>query len=114
MDFRKESYSETLQDFTAVVDTLGREKEGSQSMLMEVKGAAYFSLQPAILKVNENAPSHENPGTPRGGGSGFVEVQRATWVYVCARGKAKEILHESFYLTKKAGCLERCRAYYVE
>lgn len=51
MDFRKESYSETLQDFTAVIDTLGREKEGPQSLLMEAKGAAYFSLQPAILKV---------------------------------------------------------------
>lgn len=51
VDFRKESYSEALQDFTAVVDTLGREKEGPQSLLMEAKGAAYFSLQPAILKV---------------------------------------------------------------
>lgn len=54
VDFRKESYSETLQDFTAVVDTLGREKEGPQSLLMEAKGAAYFSLQPAILKAREN------------------------------------------------------------
>eukprot|EP00903_Cladosiphon_okamuranus_P005443 g5428.t1 len=51
VDFRKESYSETLQDFSAVVDTLGREKEGPQSLLMEAKGASYFSLQPAILKV---------------------------------------------------------------
>eukprot|EP00752_Nemacystus_decipiens_P010993 g9770.t1 len=51
VDFRKESYSETLQDFSAVVDTLGREKEGPQSLLMEAKGATYFSLQPPILKV---------------------------------------------------------------
>lgn len=51
MDFRKESYSEALQDFSALVDTLGREKEGAQTMLKEVKGAAYFSLQPAVLKV---------------------------------------------------------------
>lgn len=53
MDFRKESYSETLQDFSAVVDTLGREKEGPQSLLMEAKGAAYLSLQPSILKVRK-------------------------------------------------------------
>lgn len=51
VDFRRDSYSEVLGDFTAVIDTLGREKEGAQSMLKEAKGAAYFSLQPAILKV---------------------------------------------------------------
>lgn len=65
VDFRKESYSETLQDFTAVVDTLGREKEGPQSLLNEAKGAAYFSLQPAILKVREDSTSYKSP--PRSG-----------------------------------------------
>ncbi|CAM9097803.1 unnamed protein product [Laminaria digitata] len=51
VDFRKESYSEALLDFSAVVDTLGREKEGAQRMLKEAKGAAYVSLQPKVLKV---------------------------------------------------------------
>eukprot|EP00904_Undaria_pinnatifida_P009638 jgi/Undpi1/5804/HiC_scaffold_2.g01078.m1 len=51
VDFRKESYSEALLDFSIVVDTLGREKEGAQRMLKEAKGAAYVSLQPKVLKV---------------------------------------------------------------
>lgn len=52
MDFRKESYSEVVQgDFSAVVDTLGRENEGAQSMLKEARGAAYVSLQPSVLKA---------------------------------------------------------------
>lgn len=55
VDFRKESYSEALLDFSAVVDTLGREKEGAQRMLREAKGAAYVSLQPKVLKVRRNA-----------------------------------------------------------
>lgn len=55
VDFRKESYSEALLDFSAVVDTLGREKEGAQRMLKEAKGAAYVSLQPKVLKVRRNA-----------------------------------------------------------
>lgn len=55
VDFRKESYSEALLDFSAVVDTLGREKEGAQRMLMEAKGAAYVSLQPKVLKVRRDA-----------------------------------------------------------
>lgn len=67
MDFRRESYSETLQDFTAVVDTLGREKEGPQSLLMEAKGAAYFSLQPAILKVRIYRKAAAGPGSSAGG-----------------------------------------------
>ncbi len=53
VDFRRESYSEALQDFSAVIDTLGREKEGAQNMLKEVTGASYFSLQPSILKVRK-------------------------------------------------------------
>lgn len=52
VDFRKESYSDVVQDFSAVVDTLGREKEGPQEMLKEARAAEYVSLQPAILKVN--------------------------------------------------------------
>lgn len=52
VDFRKESYSDVVQDFSAVVDTLGREKEGPQDMLKEARGAEYVSLQPSILKVN--------------------------------------------------------------
>lgn len=55
VDFRKDSYSEALLDFSAVVDTLGREKEGAQRMLKEAKGAAYVSLQPKVLKVRRNA-----------------------------------------------------------
>lgn len=55
VDFRKESYSEALLDFSIVVDTLGREKEGAQRMLKEAKGAAYVSLQPKVLKVRHNA-----------------------------------------------------------
>ncbi|CBN75438.1 conserved unknown protein [Ectocarpus siliculosus] len=51
VDFRKESYSDVVQDFSAVVDTLGREKEGPQDMLKEARGAEYVSLQPSILKV---------------------------------------------------------------
>lgn len=62
MDFRKESYSEALQDFSALVDTLGREKEGAQSMLKEVKGAAYLSLQPAVLKVHKENAGVSNIG----------------------------------------------------
>lgn len=53
MDFRKQSYSEELGDISVVVDTLGREKEGAQRMLKELKGAGYVSLQPKVLKVNE-------------------------------------------------------------
>ena len=51
VDFRKESYSDVVQDISVVVDTLGREKEGAQRMLEEAKGAAYVSVQPKVLKV---------------------------------------------------------------
>lgn len=53
VDFRQDSYSEIVQDFSAVVDTLGREKEGAQRILQEAKGAAYISLQPKVLKARE-------------------------------------------------------------
>lgn len=51
VDFRKESYSEAVQDINVVIDTLGRETEGAQRMLKEAKGAEYVSLQPKVLKV---------------------------------------------------------------
>lgn len=56
VDFRKDSYSEAVQDFSAVVDTLGRETEGAQRILKEAKGAAYVSLQPKVLKVRFDTP----------------------------------------------------------
>lgn len=55
VDFRKQSYSEELEDICVVVDTLGREKEGAQRMLKELKGAEYVSLQPKVLKVIDMA-----------------------------------------------------------
>lgn len=54
MDFRGESYSEVVEDIKVVIDTLGREKEGTQRILKQKKGAAYVSLQPRVLKVNIN------------------------------------------------------------
>lgn len=51
MDFREKSYSEEIDAVSAVIDTLGREKEGSARILKKTKGAAYLSLQPKILEV---------------------------------------------------------------
>lgn len=59
LDFRKKSYSEELENILVVVDTLGREKEGSQRMLKEAKGAAYVSLQPKVLKVKQSSKNAE-------------------------------------------------------
>lgn len=51
LDFRKDSFSEEVEEISVVVDTLGREKDGSQRMLKEMRGAGYVSLQPKVLKV---------------------------------------------------------------
>lgn len=76
VDFREESYSEQIEDIGVVIDTLGREKEGTQRMLQKAKGAAYVSLQPKILKVSRNIDGLEHTTramtrvdlhTPRGG-----------------------------------------------
>lgn len=55
VDFREKSYSEEIDTVSVVIDTLGREKEGSARILKKTKGAAYLSLQPKILEVTTNS-----------------------------------------------------------